>query len=242
MRDLTESVKKLGQKIDSFRSGMDINQKHEIRFAIAVHKILDWPGIKELLHNEDVDYVKKAESNRFLPAAPSPVLWAEFSTLMFAKQKANYMKVLHPIYPFLDPLHLGSMTNRVLLSPTQPPERTVESAIVLLVQALESTYSLTQANSHPMLTPLSPAITPSLDHSTPEGKYSLHTGSEANVPGLALYAYASSILGDLKGGSGLLHVQAYLLAALYTGQCMYAYASHAWIHEASRACQILIEQ
>ncbi|PGH08887.1 hypothetical protein GX51_00944 [Blastomyces parvus] len=60
------------------------------------------------------------------------------------------------------------------------------------------------------------------------------------IPGLAYFALASDILGDVLGGGGLKHTQACLLAALYTGQLARPFSSHAWICEASRACQILL--
>ncbi|OJD10984.1 hypothetical protein AJ78_08151 [Emergomyces pasteurianus Ep9510] len=60
------------------------------------------------------------------------------------------------------------------------------------------------------------------------------------IPGLAYFALASDILGDVLGGGGLKHTQACLLAALYTGQVARPFSSHAWICEASRACQILL--
>ncbi|CRG90473.1 Estradiol 17-beta-dehydrogenase 11 [Talaromyces islandicus] len=60
------------------------------------------------------------------------------------------------------------------------------------------------------------------------------------IPGLAYYAYATDILGNLQGGSGLLHVQAALLAGLYAGQLAHPFQSYGWIHQASRACMILV--
>jgi hypothetical protein len=60
------------------------------------------------------------------------------------------------------------------------------------------------------------------------------------IPGLAYYAYATDILGNLQGGNNLLHVQAALLAGLYAGQLAHPFQSHGWIFQASRACQVLI--
>ncbi|KAE8377787.1 hypothetical protein BDV26DRAFT_304778 [Aspergillus bertholletiae] len=60
------------------------------------------------------------------------------------------------------------------------------------------------------------------------------------IPGLAFYAYATQILGGIQGSNGLLHVQAALLAGLYTGQLAHPFQSHGWIHQAARACQVLI--
>ena len=60
------------------------------------------------------------------------------------------------------------------------------------------------------------------------------------VPGMAYYAIASDILGNLQGGNDLAHAQACLLAALYTGQLAHPFSSHGWISQAARACQVLV--
>ncbi|KAG2411767.1 hypothetical protein HFD88_009323 [Aspergillus terreus] len=60
------------------------------------------------------------------------------------------------------------------------------------------------------------------------------------IPGLAFYAYATSILGNLQGANGLHHVQAALLAGLYAGQLAHPFQSHGWIAQAARACQVLV--
>jgi hypothetical protein len=60
------------------------------------------------------------------------------------------------------------------------------------------------------------------------------------VPGMAYYAIASDILGNLQGGNDLPHAQACLLAALYTGQLAHPLSSHGWISQAARACQVML--
>jgi hypothetical protein len=62
------------------------------------------------------------------------------------------------------------------------------------------------------------------------------------IPGLALYGYATTILGLLQGGVELEHVQAGLLAGLYAGQLAHPFQSHGWICQAARACQVLVRQ
>jgi hypothetical protein len=62
------------------------------------------------------------------------------------------------------------------------------------------------------------------------------------IPGLALYGYATTILGLLQGGVELQHVQAGLLAGLYAGQLAHPFQSHGWICQAARACQVLVRQ
>jgi hypothetical protein len=67
-----------------------------------------------------------------------------------------------------------------------------------------------------------------------------HMNSFQANPGLALYGYATGILGHLQGANELEHVQAGLLAGLYAGQLAHPIQSHSWISQASRACQVLV--
>ena len=105
---------------------------------------------------------------------------------------------------------------------------------------------------------MSPAANPTLGTSSPSGglrmalsnrSYSSQPSpgdrrqAEKNVeviPGLAYFAYATDTLGNLQGGNDLPHVQACLLAGLFAGQLAHGFASHAWITQACRACQVLI--
>lgn len=59
------------------------------------------------------------------------------------------------------------------------------------------------------------------------------------IPGLAYYAYATDILGNLHGGNDLTYIQANLLAGLYAGQLARVFESWSWINSACRACQVL---
>lgn len=74
----------------------------------------------------------------------------------------------------------------------------------------------------------------------PEGSEFSHPKNMDVIPGLAYYAYATDILGNLQGGNSLAHVQAALLAGLYAGQLAHPFQSHGWIFQASRACQVLV--
>ncbi|KAJ6081446.1 hypothetical protein N7499_006320 [Penicillium canescens] len=67
-----------------------------------------------------------------------------------------------------------------------------------------------------------------------------NTRNHQVIPGLALYGYATAILGLLQGGNDLEHVQTGLLAGLYAGQLVHPLQSHSWIFQASRACQVLV--
>ncbi|KAI9675577.1 MAG: hypothetical protein M1817_000943 [Caeruleum heppii] len=60
------------------------------------------------------------------------------------------------------------------------------------------------------------------------------------VPGLAYYAAATEIIGNLLGGNDLSHVQAMLLAGLYAGQLARVFESWKWINNACTACQVLV--
>ena len=61
------------------------------------------------------------------------------------------------------------------------------------------------------------------------------------IPGLAYFAVAADILGELSGGTGVPHIQANLLAGLYMGQLARIFPSYSYISQACTACQVLIE-
>ncbi|KAL9064085.1 MAG: hypothetical protein Q9157_007964 [Trypethelium eluteriae] len=61
------------------------------------------------------------------------------------------------------------------------------------------------------------------------------------IPGLAYYAYATDILGNLQGGNDTSHAQAFILAALYSAQLVRVMDSFSWLTQATRACQILVQ-
>ena len=62
------------------------------------------------------------------------------------------------------------------------------------------------------------------------------------IPGLAYFAHATDILGNLHGGNDLAHVQAHLLAGLYMGQLACTLESWNWIQTACRACHFLVRE
>jgi hypothetical protein len=61
------------------------------------------------------------------------------------------------------------------------------------------------------------------------------------IPGLAYYALAAEILGELCGGVDLSYIQANLLAGLYMGQLARIFPSYFFISNACRSCQVLID-
>lgn len=62
------------------------------------------------------------------------------------------------------------------------------------------------------------------------------------IPGLSYYAPATDILGNLHGSNDLAHVQAYLLAGLFTGQLARSFESFNWISSACMACRFLVRE
>ncbi|GJP98590.1 C6 finger domain protein [Aspergillus niger] len=77
-------------------------------------------------------------------------------------------------------------------------------------------------------------------HFMDNGRKSTIIGNHDVIPGLAFYAYAASILGIFQGVNSLQHVQAALLAGLYSGQLAHPFQSYGWISQAARACQVLV--
>ena len=62
------------------------------------------------------------------------------------------------------------------------------------------------------------------------------------IPGLAYYAKATDILGNLHGLNDLTHVQAHLLAGLFAGQLARTFESWSWIHSACIACRFIVRE
>ena len=62
------------------------------------------------------------------------------------------------------------------------------------------------------------------------------------IPGLAYFAKATDILGNIHGGNDIPHVQANLLAGLYVGQLARSFESWSFIFTACRACRYLVRE
>ena len=62
------------------------------------------------------------------------------------------------------------------------------------------------------------------------------------IPGLAYYAQASDILGNITGYHELVNAQCCLLAGLYAGQLANTLESLTWIQSASRICRFLVKE
>ena len=62
------------------------------------------------------------------------------------------------------------------------------------------------------------------------------------IPGLAYYAQATDILGNITGLHELIYAQCCLLAGLYAGQLANTLESLTWIQSASRICRYLVQE
>ncbi len=62
------------------------------------------------------------------------------------------------------------------------------------------------------------------------------------IPGLAYYAQATDILGNLTGYHELINAKCCLLAGLYAGQLANTLESLTWIQAASRICRFLVKE
>ncbi len=156
----------------------------------------------------------------------------------------------------------GSISPRPLL------ERSPTTAIVLLVMALGKicqcreplpgpVYSHTKEAMYPRpFSPHSPSSTYSTSAPSPAGMGRPNqlsprsTVAEASfssrnldiIPGLAYYAQATDILGNMTGSHDITYVQCCLLAGLYAGQLANSIESLNWIQSAARACRILVRK
>lgn len=97
--------------------------------------------------------------------------------------------------------------------------------------------SASSPNQPALYTPPSGVGTPKLEHSpNPHGDLQIEQGEYSEnidlIPGIAYYAHAVSIIGEVFGANSLQHVQARLLAGLYTAQLVRVYDSWKWINSA----------
>jgi len=161
----------------------------------------------------------------------------------------------------------SSLSNR-LFRPL--PERSISAALLLLVMALGKICqykgplpgsALGRTQTSHQQTQQSPTPAQSSDNwnvaSAPDGDFRLGRLSVVPsserlspfekgpkdldvIPGLAYYAYAINILGDLHGSFDLTYIQAKLLAGLYAGQVAHVIESWRWIASACTDFQVLL--
>jgi hypothetical protein len=150
--------------------------------------------------------------------------------------------------------------------PSVPPiEHSVTNAIVLLVLALGKVTAHREPLPGPATTtsmrtstpfnlmysdlPMSAPTSPFNNQATLNGVHHVTVSSPANpqgknmdaIAGLAYFAKAADIIGELPGGTDVSHIQANLLAGLYMGQLARILPSYFYINNACMAAQILIE-
>ena len=143
------------------------------------------------------------------------------------------------IPPPLPPMPLAPLTNNPngVLSPPNS-----DTAMPTSVPMYNPTIaSAAQSFSSLPANPVTPKNLSRRSISKVQDEYG-HVKNLQVIPGLALYGYATAILGHLQGGVELEHVQAGLLAGLYAGQLAHPFQSHGWICQAARACQVLVRQ
>lgn len=153
----------------------------------------------------------------------------------------------------------------------QLPERSIGNAIILLVLALgkvcehkkvlpgpvgeipsplehPSRFVKPSPGSSNAMLGGSPLFSDGIQRGRQHSTDAVFEGEDANLrnidilPGLAYYAYATDILGNLHGGNEVAHAQAFLLAGLYMGQYARVLESWSWISLACRVCHILIKR
>lgn len=152
---------------------------------------------------------------------------------------------------------------RAFNHPVPPIEHSVANGIVLLVLALGKVCAHREPLPGPASTASMRTSTPHsamysdlpMTASAPTSPYNNQVNmngtvsSPANpqgknmdlIPGLAYFAKAADIIGELPGGADVSHIQAYLLAGLYMGQLARILPSYFYINKACIAAQILIE-
>lgn len=158
-------------------------------------------------------------------------------------------------------------SGRAPVRAAQPIEHSISNAIVLLVIALGKICAYNKplpgppkSSNLPSMVkipqpfmgygdlppsssaPASPFSAPTHANGVSSGQaVSQFQGKNMDVmPGLAYFAKAADILGELAGGVDVSHIQANLLAGLYMGQLARIIPSHWYIANACKACQILI--
>ncbi|KAI9710171.1 MAG: hypothetical protein M1812_007502 [Candelaria pacifica] len=190
-----------------------------------LHPILDKQQITEIIERFAASYNR---SNVTLSSFAEPAATSPNNPNMDPKRKRSTVPILN--------------RNSHMIGLKLFPERSISSVLVLLVLALgkicEHRDPLPSLNETLRMGMSSQRT--SVDECT---LFNVSDSSLKNadvVPGLAYYAYATNILGNLHGGNDLSHVQAHLLAGLYAGQLARVLESWKWVNSACTACQVII--
>lgn len=135
-------------------------------------------------------------------------------------------------------LALGKICDHKTPLPASPPASstmTVPTSAFTPRSSNSDAFSPTPASPYQQFAPKSRPLVANLSE-----RHETERNNVDVIPGLAYYGVACDILGGLRGGYDLSHVQAALLAGLYMGQIAQVIPSHDWITQAGKACQVLI--
>ncbi|KAK5076620.1 hypothetical protein LTS08_005790 [Lithohypha guttulata] len=238
------------------RTAVDGHVKSYLEHMHILHPFLDARVLRKMVHTFKLKYSWDFPS---VPRLAHNVITGTKRKRDTSESPNSTADVLHAVPP-----HNGVRSGL----PQSQIEHSVSNAIVLLVIALgkicayekplpgpPKSSSVTSNSRVPQQQPLLGYGDFPPSSSAPTSPY---TGSHINgvpsgstvsglqgknmdvIPGLAYFAKAADILGELPGGVDVSHIQANLLAGLYMGQIARIIPSHWYINNACRAVQILI--
>ncbi|CAI7595559.1 unnamed protein product [Penicillium discolor] len=154
------------------------------------------------------------------------------------EEKANFEQqgIPRPLDPLRTTLSNSKHAANVVVSPAN------SDSVLPTTSSFYDTVRIANQSIPPSTSQFNPKTTPSQWAISSTRDEFGQLKNQQVIPGLALYGFATTILGNLQGGVELKHVQAGLLAGLYAGQLAHPFQSHAWICQAARACQVLVRQ
>ena len=223
-----------------------------------LHPFLEPRVLRSMVHT-----FKKKYSWDYRPTQP-------LTSTIGSKRKRDMTDSPTSMDEYAATVHGSRNHGRPTSAPMPPIEHSVANAIVLLVMALgkicaykdplpgaavtssvrTSTPHSTMYSDLPM--PMSAPNSPFNNNNNPAGLNGvapMTVSSPANpqgknmdiIPGLAYFAKAADIIGELPGGMDVSHVQVNVLAGLYMGQLARIFPSHFYISNACKACIVLVE-
>ncbi|KAL8857140.1 MAG: hypothetical protein Q9178_006316 [Gyalolechia marmorata] len=132
----------------------------------------------------------------------------------------------------------GSTAPRLLYSPARMQTNSCSPPTGVEQSPSSSTYAGTNPSIPSLLSgPRTQTSSPRLASDDTSGPRNVDV-----IPGLAYYAKATDILGNLFGLNDLTQVQAHLLAGLFAGQLARTFESWSWIHSACIACRFIVRE
>ena len=132
----------------------------------------------------------------------------------------------------------GSTAPRLVYSPARMQTHSCSPPTGVEQSPSSSTYAGTNPSIPSLLSgPRTQTSSPRLASDDTSGPRNVDV-----IPGLAYYAKATDILGNLFGLNDLTQVQAHLLAGLFAGQLARTFESWSWIHSACIACRFIVRE